>query len=371
MGPGRPDRRTLSLAKPDARVKDRRAKATPTGWTASPPPSKLPWKGSSGVQGRMLQRPAESDPAAVASRETVDVPAAIADVRQFIDPLLEEAVDRLTLAPQRLRESIRYALLAPGKRLRPALTLWASDACGGDRQTAAAGAMAVEMIHAYSLVHDDLPAMDDDDLRRGRPTCHRAFDEATAILCGDALQPLAFETLVRHLSPEMAGRACGILASAAGSEALVGGQAEDLAAEQADNDADSDVSPDAKLARLEQIHRCKTGGLFLACLRLGGLTAGGSPEQLQALETYGSAFGLAFQIADDLLDAEGTEETVGKRVGKDAARGKLTFPSLVGIDASRARAHALAAEAERACQIFGARGGPLAALAHWIVHRNH
>lgn len=319
----------------------------------------------------MLQRPAESDPAAVASRETVDVPAAIADVRQFIDPLLEEAVDRLTLAPQRLRDSIRYALLAPGKRLRPALTLWASDACGGDRKLAAAGAMAVEMIHAYSLVHDDLPAMDDDDLRRGRPTCHRAFDEATAILCGDALQPLAFETLVRHLPPEMAGRACGILASAAGSEALVGGQAEDLAAEQADNDEASDASPEGKLARLEQIHRCKTGGLFLACLRLGGLTAGGSPEQLQALETYGSGFGLAFQIADDLLDAEGTEETVGKRVGKDAARGKLTFPSLVGIDASRTRAHALAAEAERACQIFGPRGAPLAALAHWIVHRNH
>ena len=163
----------------------------------------------------MLQRPAESYPIADAPCESVDV--AIADVRQFIDPLLEEAVNALEHAPQRLRESIRYALLAPGKRLRPALTLWASDACGGDRQAAAAGAMAVEMIHAYSLVHDDLPAMDDDDLRRGRPTCHRAFDEATAILCGDALQPLAFATLVRHLPPDTAGRACGILASAAGA----------------------------------------------------------------------------------------------------------------------------------------------------------
>ncbi|MBL6829794.1 MAG: polyprenyl synthetase family protein [Pirellulales bacterium] len=327
-------------------------------------------KGSIGVQGRMLQRPAESDPVADAPCESVDV--AIADVRQFIDPLLEEAVNALEHAPQRLRESIRYALLAPGKRLRPALTLWASDACGGDRQAAAAGAMAVEMIHAYSLVHDDLPAMDDDDLRRGRPTCHRAFDEATAILCGDALQPLAFATLVRHLPPDTAGRACGILASAAGAEALVGGQAEDLAAEQETAETDAaTASPESQLARLEQIHRCKTGALFLACLRLGGLTAGASSEQLQALEIYGGAFGLAFQIADDLLDAEGTEETVGKRVGKDAARGKLTFPSLVGIDASRARAHALAAEAEHACQIFGTRGKPLAALASWIVHRNH
>ena len=228
-------------------------------------------KGSIGVQGRMLQRPAESDPSADAPCESVDV--AIADVRQFIDPLLEEAVNTLDLAPQRLREAIRYALLAPGKRLRPALTLWASDACGGDRQAAAAGAMAVEMIHAYSLVHDDLPAMDDDDLRRGRPTCHRAFDEATAILCGDALQPLAFATLVRHLPPDTAGRACGILASAAGAEALVGGQAEDLAAEQTTAETDAaNASPESQLARLEQNHRCKTGALFLACLRLGGLT---------------------------------------------------------------------------------------------------
>ncbi len=327
------------------------------------------------MQGRMLQRPAESDPAVAEAREAIDIVAAIADVRDFIDPLLEEAVDGLVGAPERLREAIRYALLAPGKRLRPALTIWASDACGGDRQRAAAGALAVEMIHAYSLVHDDLPAMDDDDLRRGRPTCHRAFDEATAILCGDALQPLAFETLVRHFPCEMAGQACGILAAAAGAEALVGGQAEDLAAEQSANDlsdsgktADSAAEP---LARLERIHRCKTGALFLACLRLGGLAAQASPDQLQALEAYGAAFGLAFQIADDLLDAEGTEESVGKRVGKDAERGKLTFPSLVGIDASRARAHALAAEAEQACRVFGPRGDMLAALADWIVHRNH
>ncbi|MBL6711795.1 MAG: polyprenyl synthetase family protein [Pirellulales bacterium] len=322
----------------------------------------------------MLEKSSESDlsATAAASQPPLDVQAAIAEVRAFIDPLLEEAVDRLAGAPERLRESIRYALLAPGKRLRPALAIWAAEACGGSRQQAAAGAMAVEMIHAYSLVHDDLPAMDDDDLRRGRPTCHRAFDEATAILCGDALQPLAFETLVRLLPADQAGHACGILAAAAGAEALVGGQAEDLAAEQAAQDRSTEAdSATAHLARLEGIHRCKTGALFLACLRLGGLTAGASPEQTRALQRYGEAFGLAFQIADDLLDAEGTEEAVGKRVGKDADRGKLTFPSLVGLEASRARGHALAAEAAAACEVFGSRGAPLAALAHWIIHRNH
>jgi geranylgeranyl diphosphate synthase type II len=322
----------------------------------------------------MLERPSDSDApvAAVPTPTPVDITAALADVKRFIEPLLEDAVAQLHGAPERLRNSIHYSLLAPGKRLRPALALWAAEACGGRWEEAAAGAMAVEMIHAYSLVHDDLPAMDDDDLRRGRPTCHKAFDEATAILCGDALQPLAFETLVRLLPPEVAGEACGILARAAGAEALVGGQAEDLAAEGAREPNDAvDVSPEQLLQRLEQIHRCKTGALFLACLRLGGLTAGATPEQMQALETYGAAFGLAFQIADDLLDAEGTEATVGKRVGKDADRGKLTFPSLVGAEASRARAHALAAEAEKACRIFGPRGASLATLAHWIVNRNH
>lgn len=319
----------------------------------------------------MLERPADAVPpvSGVTPDQHVDIPVAIGKVREFIDPRLNEAVDRLAHAPERLRESIRYALLAPGKRLRPALALWAAEACGGSWEAAAPGAMAVEMIHAYSLVHDDLPAMDDDDLRRGRPTCHKAFDEATAILCGDALQPLAFETLVRLLPGDLSGAGCGILATAAGAEALVGGQAEDLAAEQSADAAN--LPPEVHLARLEQIHRCKTGALFLACLRLGGLTAGVTRAQLRALEQYGAAFGLAFQIADDLLDAEGTEEAVGKRVGKDADRGKLTFPSLIGIEASRVRATALAAEAEAACEIFGAHGAPLAALAHWIVHRNH
>lgn len=321
----------------------------------------------------------------IVSRDAMTSPEindALGEVRAYIDPLLGEAVDGLHRAPARLREAIRYALLAPGKRLRPALALWAADACGGTWEAAAAAAMAVEMIHAYSLVHDDLPSMDDDDLRRGRPTCHRAFDEATAILCGDALQPLAFQTLAARLPGEISGRGCGILAAAAGAEALVGGQAEDLAAEGrfqtfADSDAtrgdhqphDQDAA--GRLAQLERIHRSKTGALFLASLRLGGLSAGCSADDDAALVAYGEAFGLAFQIADDLLDAEGTEEAVGKRVGKDANRGKLTFPSVVGVDASRDRAVELAEQAALACAIFGERGHRLATLAHWIVHRNH
>jgi geranylgeranyl diphosphate synthase type II len=322
------------------------------------------------VHERMLQHPA-GQKTSVTTHQRADVAAALAEVRQFIEPLLSSSVERLHRAPSRLQEAIRYALLAPGKRLRPALVLWAAEACGGTWELAKAGAIAVEMIHAYSLVHDDLPAMDDDDLRRGRPTCHRAFDEATAILCGDALQPLAFETLVRLLPADLAGEACGVLASAAGPEALVGGQAEDLAAEKSLTSVnDSSVRHDS-LERLEQIHRCKTGALFLASLRLGGLAARGSPEQFDALNQYGEAFGLAFQIADDLLDAEGSEEMVGKRVGKDAEKGTLTFPSLVGADASRDRAQTLALEAEAACRIFGSDGDKLAALAFWIVNRDH
>jgi geranylgeranyl diphosphate synthase type II len=316
-------------------------------------------------------------------------------VRDFVEPLLEEAIERMAAACEggdsvagpspaaglpatrqpaaRLVESMRYALLAPGKRLRPALVVWAAEAAGGTWQEAGPAAAAVEMIHAYSLVHDDLPAMDDDDLRRGRPTCHRAFDEATAILCGDALQALAFETLAGGLPDGIAARACLVLARAAGAANLVGGQADDLAAER---EAVERVAPpppsDAagQLARLEAIHRRKTGALFLASLELGGLAAGADGRTLDRLAAYGRAFGLAFQIADDLLDAEGSEEAAGKRVGKDAARGKLAFPGLVGPTESRRRAMTLVEEAVAAVAPLD-RSSELSALARWIVERDH
>lgn len=292
-------------------------------------------------------------------------------VRAFIEPRLAASLELSDEAAPRLVAAMQHALLAPGKRLRPALVLWAAEACAGNWEDAAGAAVAVEMIHAYSLVHDDLPAMDDDDLRRGRPTCHRAFDEATAILCGDALQALAFETLARTLPPAVAARGCLVLARAAGPEALVGGQADDLAAERGwIPDMTGARIPDQE-AWLERIHRRKTGALFLAALELGGLAAGGSPAQLGMLAAYGRAFGLAFQIADDLLDAEGDEATTGKRVGKDAGRGKLTFPTVFGLDDSRSRAATLAGEAAAAVAGLGAGAAALEALARWIVARDH
>jgi len=293
------------------------------------------------------------------------------EVRGFIEPRLAAALELSADASPRLVAAMRHALLAPGKRLRPALVLWATEACGGGWDAAAAAAVAVEMIHAYSLVHDDLPAMDDDDLRRGRPTCHRAFDEATAILCGDALQALAFETLARGLPPAAAARGCLVLARASGPEALVGGQADDLAAERGWIPDMTAAAPAEQVGWLERIHRRKTGALFSAALELGGLAANATPADLARLANYGRAFGLAFQIADDILDAEGDEATMGKRVGKDAGRGKLTFPTVVGLDASRTRARSLAVEAAEAVAGFGGRAAALDALAHWIVARDH
>jgi len=307
-----------------------------------------------------------------------DVGSALAHVREFVDPLLAAALDLGPEAPPRLVSALRHALLAPGKRLRPALVLWAAQACaGGERsretawRAAAPAAVAVEMIHAYSLVHDDLPAMDDDDLRRGRPTCHRAFDEATAILCGDALQALAFETLAAGLPAAAAARGCLVLARAAGAVALVGGQADDLAAERGWMPGLGAAPADEQIRWLEHIHRRKTGALFQAALELGGLAVGAAPPSLAALADFGRGFGLAFQIADDLLDAEGAEAAVGKRVGKDAGRGKLTYPTVLGAEASRSRAERLAAEAVAAIVPLGAGGADLARLALWIVARDH
>ena len=291
-------------------------------------------------------------------------------VEAFMAPRLEASLTFSGEAAPRLVAAMRHVLLAPGKRLRPALALEAARACGGTWEQAVPAAIAVEMIHAYSLVHDDLPAMDDDDLRRGLPTCHRAFDEATAILCGGALQPLAFQTLATGFPAETAGEACCVLAQAAGAEALVGGQADDLAAERGWIDDINTRSQDEQVAWMERIHRRKTGCLFLASLDLGCLAAGGDAAARRAFADYGRAFGLAFQIADDLLDAEGTEKAMGKRVGKDAERGKLTFPTVIGNTASRARAEALAAEAAAALSGFGEPAAPLTALARWIVSRS-
>lgn len=281
-------------------------------------------------------------------------------------PLIEARLDQYSRfgpgCPDRLQAAIRHSLLAPGKRLRPLLVLSAAEICGSTPDRALPAACAVEMVHAYSLIHDDLPAMDDDDLRRGRPTCHAAFDEATAILAGDALLTGAFEVLARDLQPaSLAQRCCLELATAAGARQLVGGQADDLAAEQHGGD----------LATLERIHARKTGALLVASLRLGALVGSASDEQQSRLTAYGSRLGLAFQIVDDLLDQTGDPQQTGKRTGQDAERGKLTFPTLLGIEASRQRARQLVDEAVEQLSSLPGNASVLASLAHYVVERNH
>jgi geranylgeranyl diphosphate synthase type II len=290
----------------------------------------------------------------------IPFPQYAAEVRREVG----EALDRLTQfgpdCPAHLREAIRHSLLAPGKRLRPMLVLMASEACGYERQRAMPAACAVEMVHTYSLVHDDLPAMDDDDVRRGRPSCHAAFGEATAILAGDALLATAFEVLARDVSPaETAARCCAELGRAAGATALVGGQADDLAAE----------NRSLGIQELEHIHRRKTGALFRVSLRLGGIVSGASEEELAALDDYGTKLGLAFQIVDDLLDLQGDAAAMGKRTGKDGSRGKLTFPGMLGVEESSRRAEQLIDDACLAVAGFGSRGQQLVALARYILKR--
>ncbi|NOY30159.1 MAG: polyprenyl synthetase family protein [Planctomycetes bacterium] len=284
------------------------------------------------------------------------------ELRELIEESLRRFIDFDSGCPTRLREAIEYSLLAPGKRLRPQLVLFAAEACGGDIEEALPAAAAVEMVHAYSLVHDDLPAMDDDDLRRGRPTCHIQFDEATAILVGDALLARAFEVLATKIRVgDRAARCCAVLAEAAGASQLVGGQADDL----------NGRVREKSLERLESIHRRKTGALFLASLRLGAIVAEATTEQATALDEYGQCLGLAFQIVDDLLDVSGSEKQVGKRLGKDAERDKTTYPLVLGEEASRERAEALIDQACEAVAFFGEKADSLRELALFVRRRNN
>ncbi|MDX1964385.1 MAG: polyprenyl synthetase family protein [Pirellulales bacterium] len=289
--------------------------------------------------------------------------------REVIDAALLAALQFTPGCPERLAAAMRYSLLAPGKRLRPTLLLWGAEACGcEDWVNGLPAACAVEMIHTYSLIHDDLPAMDNDDLRRGQPTCHRAFDEATAILAGDGLLTLAFEQLTRLHPPTLAATACTELAKAAGPVGMVGGQASDLAAE---GRFLTDPLPPASVEQLESIHSRKTGAMIRVSLKLGGMIAFAGREQLAALDIYGQKIGLAFQIADDLLDVQGSEVATGKRVGKDHNLGKMTYPTLCGIAESQLMANQLVDEAIAALAPFGNAGEKLEALARYVVERNH
>ena len=280
-----------------------------------------------------------------------------------VDAKLLACLDRLSnRCPGRLREAMQYSLLSPGKRLRPILCLLSAQMLGGDESSALANAAALEMIHAYSLVHDDLPAMDDDDLRRGRPTCHIQFDEATAILAGDGLQSLAFETiLLDSSSPEIATKSCLVLAKAAGPEGMVAGQVDDLQAEQTGGGADL----------LNAIHNRKTGAMVRASVVLGGIAANADSDAMELLAKYGDCIGLAFQIVDDILDVEGSAASTGKRTGKDQERGKLTFPGIYGLEPSRQKAKRYVEEAIQTLEPFGSPAIPLQQLARYITDRSH
>jgi len=298
------------------------------------------------------------------------------DLRQQVEAALGRCLDDLSAeCPDLLREAMRYSLMAGGKRLRPVMVLMACEACGGKIESALPAACAIEMIHTYSLIHDDLPAMDDDDLRRGRPTSHRQFDEATAILAGDGLLTLAFEALARVQPPEVVAACVADLASAAGSEGMVAGQVADL---QAEKDSESGGGPSLK--QLEGIHLRKTGRLLRSALTLGARIALAPPEFVEFLDHFGKCVGLAFQITDDLLDITGDATKMGKAVRKDADQGKLTYPGLLGIEESRRRAEQLIDEACRSIQPLRRasltdgvedRGQSLEALARFVLERDH
>ncbi|SDX54412.1 farnesyl diphosphate synthase [Allochromatium warmingii] len=279
-----------------------------------------------------------------------------------IDTALDQILPPLNVQPSRLHEAMRYTVLAGGKRIRPLLAYATGEALGLDPALLDRPACAVEMIHAYSLIHDDLPAMDDDDLRRGRPTCHRAFDEATAILAGDALQTLAFQVLAEApgLNAEARVRMVSALARASGSRGMVGGQAMDLEAEGTPLD----------LVQLENIHIHKTGALIRVSVQLGVLAHGAlAAEHAERLDHYAKCLGLAFQIQDDVLDVEGDTAQIGKTAGRDQALNKATYPALVGLAEAKAMANQLITEAIDSVAIFGERAQPLIWIANALLGR--
>lgn len=272
--------------------------------------------------------------------------------------------------PQRLLDAMRHAVLGGGKRLRPMLVVETAALFGvGETQAMYAGA-AFELLHCYSLAHDDLPAMDDDDTRRGKPTVHKAFGEATAILAGDALQTLAFDVLARevtHKDPAVRVRLVQCLAAASGIGGMAGGQMLDLEAEG--RFAKDRAPPALTLAEVETLQRMKTGALLAACCQAGTILGGASETETDAIARYGRAIGFAFQLADDLLDVEGDAAAVGKAVGKDAAKNKATLVSILGPRDARRRLAELVDDAKRSLQPFGDRAGWLAAAADFIAAR--
>ncbi len=277
-----------------------------------------------------------------------------------VERALAGYLSRSGRTPARLVDAMRYSAEAGGKRLRPALVLLSCRACGGPEAAAIPAAVAIECVHTFSLIHDDLPAMDDDDLRRGRPTNHKVFGEALAILAGDALLALAFEIIATQTAPPASvARMTAELAHATGWQGMIGGQVEDIDGEK--KPADREL--------VERIHSMKTARLIESSCRLGAIAAGAGDAKLDALGSFGHELGLAFQIADDLLDVTAATATLGKRSGKDAASGKQTFPRVSGVEESRRLARQAVDRARAALQIFGDEAEPLASLIDFVVER--
>lgn len=295
----------------------------------------------------------------------MDLKSYLKKMQQLVDESLERYLPLKDELPNSIHEAMRYSMFAGGKRVRPVLMLAACDAVDGDISKAMPAACAMEMIHTYSLIHDDLPAMDNDDFRRGKPTNHKVFGEATAILAGDALLTEAF---ILMSNPEFAkGLAPGVLlqviheiAVCAGSRGMIGGQVVDM---------ESEGKKDIDFATVQYIHTHKTGALIKASLKCGALIGGADGKRLEAITRYGEAVGLAFQIADDILDIEGTTEQIGKDAGSDQARGKATYPAVVGLAESKVRASELVATAVESLAGFGEKADPLREIATYIVKR--
>lgn len=300
-----------------------------------------------------------------ASRPREDLAASLERWRTRVELELEAWLPSESIAPERLHAAQRYSVLGAGKRIRPSLVYATAETLGVPLDQVDAAACAVELIHCYSLVHDDLPAMDDDDLRRGRPTCHKAFDEATAILAGDSLQVLAFQLLAAHPGlPEDARvrvRVIELLAAASGTAGMAGGQALDLAAE----------GRTLALAGLERLHAMKTGALIRASVLMAAHCRPGlDAAALGALARFGGLVGLAFQVQDDILDVEGDVAVIGKPPGSDEARGMPTYPAVAGLEGARARVRELHDEARGMLATHGWAPSPLSSLSDWLLTRN-
>lgn len=294
-----------------------------------------------------------------------DFPAYVQQCRERADKAIARALAKSQCPQKRLIEAMSYSATNGGKRVRPLLVMAGASACGNSSSPAVdSAAAAIEMMHAYSLVHDDLPAMDDDKLRRGLPTCHIAFDEATAILAGDALQSQAFSELAElpNCPDKIKLQLVQELASAAGADGMVAGQAIDLAS----------VNQRISLAQLEQMHQLKTGRIIRAAIRMGAIASGNSQaQQLRALDTYATAIGLAFQVQDDILDVTADTATLGKQQGADEELNKPTYVSLLGLEAAKDKAEQLRLDAHQALEGFGPEAQALRALADYIVQRAH